>query len=215
MAIQTIFDRVKWLKGTLSATDAHENHMIKGETTDTFLSVENGCGGVCAVGAIMADLGATMIDFSDGEPIKSVYGSWVSSAKQKTDFQQFMMAIRSYGVSVAQDFFNGYLDSVNWYETAISRGWDGSTFYRFREIEAWNDTPVTTEQDINNFLGVLDTYPPYKMLALLLIENDSDDLRELFAHALRLDPDFIARADKPERIGIFNQIFDLSVNADR
>ena len=214
MAVQAIFDRVKWPKGTLSATDATEDHHILGETTDTFLSdINNGCGGVCAVGAIMADLGATMVDFSDIVPKLNLYGRWCIPEQKKTDFQQFVISLRRYGVSIAQDFFRGYLRTTDWYETAISRGWDGDQYYRFREIEAWNDEKVTTEQDVNNFLGVLDTYPPYKRLALLLSETDSDDLRELHEQALRLDPNFDSQFNY-ERVKVFNQIFDLAIHED-
>ena len=77
MTITAMFDRVRWIKGALSANDG-DNSRIKGTTTTTFLSLdsynEQSCGAVCAVGSIMFDLGATMDNFTDGIPAYNAEG---------------------------------------------------------------------------------------------------------------------------------------------
>ena len=128
MAIVAMFDRVKWIKGALSAFDGDERNSIKGTTTNTFLSLDSyndqSCGAVCAVGSIMFDLGATMDDYTDGLPI---YKDGLLTTKPDGGYSHyavFTALLRRYTVAMAQDYFkNGeegtsYLAETNCFETA-------------------------------------------------------------------------------------------------
>ena len=233
MTIIAMFDRVKWIKGALSAFDGDERNSIKGTTTHTFLSLdsynEESCGAVCAVGSIMFDLGATMDDFTDGIPF---YRDGVLTTKPVDGYSRydvFVTLLRRYTVEVAQDYFrNGddgvpYLDSTNWYETAKSRvEAKGNHWYKDApdSIEGFNDTQYSTEQDVRNFLDVLEWLPEYRMLHGVLT-GDGDALKQIFEQAQRLDPEVANEQDynggyrllQPIPYAVFNQIFGLKVRA--
>ena len=231
MSILKIFDRVQWVKGALAVNEVDpETHRITGNTTNSFLTTEilgqSSCNGVCAVGAIMADLGATSDNFSHHQPVwNDIHGWQFNDTSNYSKFELFVMELRKYGVGMAQDFFKGYLPDTDWPETAQSRadahykkeGYD----YRINvedshnSIEGWNDYDWTNEQDIQNFLYVLDTYPPYRMLSTLLLEVDSPELREIYAHCKSINPEFDlsqTHVGYESALGIFNQVFGLKVS---
>ena len=231
MTITAMFDRVRWIKGALSANDG-DNSRIKGTTTMTFLSLdsynEQSCGAVCAVGSIMFDLGATMDNFTDGIPAYDAEG-YLSTRPDGgyKHFDVFVALLRRYTVEVAQNYFRqgdegvSYLESTNWHDTAKSRiEAKGNSWYRDdpSSIEGFNDSQYSTEQDVRNFLDVLEWLPEYRMLHGVLT-GDGGALKQIYQQALRLDPDL---ADEKEFSGeyrllqeipykIFNQIFGLSI----
>ena len=214
--ITSIFERVQWVRGALAANEVDpEDNSIKHNVVDTFLTDDklgkSSCGGVCAVGAIMADLGATMVDFSDGLPFLSALGNWTYEDVKKNNFQRFVERLRRYGVDLSQKFFKEYLFAVEWYALAQSR--TDSYIGRFDSIEGWNDSGYATEEDVRNFLDVLDTYPAYRMIAGLLSESDSDELRQIHAQCQRLEPEFDTFSYN-HQTEIFNQVFGLSVHAN-
>ena len=234
MAIVAMFDRVKWIKGALSAFDGDERNSIKGSTTHTFLSLdsynEESCGAVCAVGSIMFDLGATMDDYTDGLPAYNAEG-YLSTKPDGgySHYAVFTALLRRYTVAMAQDYFkNGeegtsYLAETNWYETAKSRvEAEGKWYYQDvpDSIEGFNDTQYSTEEDVRNFLEVLEWLPEYRMLHGVLT-GDGGALKQIYEQALRLDPEICSekeftgeyRLGQPIPFGIFNQIFGLKVPA--
>ena len=232
MTITAMFDRVRWIKGALSANDGDERHSIKGTTTTTFLSLdsynEQSCGAVCAVGSIMFDLGATMDNFTDGIPAYNAEG-YLSTRPDGgyKHFDVFVALLRRYTVEVAQNYFRqgddgvSYLEATNWHDTAKARmEAKGNYWYRDdpNSIEGFNDSNYSTEQDVRNFLDVLEWLPEYRMLHGVLT-GDGGALKQIYQQALRLDPDL---ADEKEFSGeyrlhqeipykIFNQIFGLSI----
>ena len=233
MTIIAMFDRVKWIKGALSAFDAGEHHQIKGTTTHTFLSLdsynEESCGAVCAVGSIMFDLGATMDNFTDGIPFYRNGVLTTMPADGYSRYDVFVTLLRRYTVEVAQDYFrNGvdgvsYLDSTNWHETAKSRvEAKGNDWFKDtpHTIEGFNDTQYSTEQDVRNFLDVLEWLPEYRMLHGILT-GDGDALKQIFEQAQRLDPEVANEQyfngefmlQQPIPYAVFNQIFGLKVRA--
>ena len=235
MTITAMFDRVRWIKGALSANDGDERHSIKGTTTPTFLSLDSyndqSCGAVCAVGSIMFDLGATMDNFTDGIPTYNAEGL----LNTKPDggykhFDIFVTLLRRYTVEVAQNYFrNGnegisYLEDTNWHDTAKSRvEAKGNYWYKDdpTNIEGFNDSQYSTEQDVRNFLDVLEWLPEYRMLHGVLT-GDGGALKQIYQQALRLDPEICSETDftgayrlaQPIPFGIFNQIFGLKVPAN-
>ena len=212
--ITQIFERVQWVKGALAVNEVDPNtHSVKTHVVDTLLTDENlgsgSCGGVCAVGAIMSDLGATMVNYSDERPVQNFYGTWsYSTDKEKDFFVVFGENLRRYGVDVSQKFFKEYLVAVDWYELAQSR--TDRYIGRFESIEGWNDSGFATEEDVRNFLDVLDTFPAYRMVSGLLTESDSNELREIHAQCLRLEPLFDTYY-YGSQMKIFNQVFGLDV----
>ena len=112
-------------------------------------------------------------------------------------------------MDLSQQFFKGYLFETGWYELAQSR--TDRYIGRFESIEGWNDSGYATEEDVRNFLDVLDTYPPYRMVSTLLIDLDSPELREIHAQCLRLEPQFDTHFYSSQ-ITVFNQVFGLNVH---
>ena len=235
MTITAMFDRVRWIKGALSANDGDERHSIKGTTTPTFLSLDSyndqSCGAVCAVGSIMFDLGATMDNFTDGIPTYNAEGLLTTKPDGGyKHFDIFVTLLRRYTVEVAQNYFrNGnegisYLEDTNWHDTAKSRvEAKGNYWYKDdpTNIEGFNDSQYSTEQDVRNFLDVLEWLPEYRMLHGVLT-GDGDALKQIYQQALRLDPEIASeqeytgeyRLHQPIPFGIFNQIFGLKVPAN-
>ena len=239
MTITAMFDRVKWIKGALSANDG-ENSRISGTTTPTFLSMDNlneqSCGAVCAVGSIMFDIGATMDNFTSGVPRYNSSGILTTRPKGGwSQFDVFVVLLRRYTIEMTQHYFvNGldgvsYLDATNWYSTVQSRQHDkGRNYYKddINRIESFNDSPFSTEEDVRNFLDVLETLPDYRMLHGLLTSDDPSVLEEIFAQALRLDPDIASETEcdyltdgnakqfkllQPIPYEVFNTIFGLDI----
>ena len=212
--ITEIFERVRWVTGALAVNEVDpETNGVKTHVVDTFLTDERlgsgACGGVCAVGAIMSDLGATMVNYSYELPSLNYLGSWsYSTDRDKDFFEVFVENLRRYGVDLSQKFFKEYLVAVEWYELAQSR--TDRYIGRFESIEGWNDSGFATEEDVRNFLDVLDTFPAYRMLSGLLIESDSPELREIHAQCLRLEPLFDTYYYQSQ-LKIFNQVFGLEV----
>ena len=207
MSIASVFDRVKLVKGYLACTDVPAqssdewDHSPKEQATVTFLSYgqEAPCHGMCSVGAIMFDLGATRTDFTNllGMPYN-----------QRTDYDRFVEDLRRYGVMIAQYYFRDYVREFH-PEYHVEQ-YDLDTYRPL--IESWNDDKETTEKDVRNFLYTLDTYPPYRQVAKLLRFEDKDELNELLAQANRLHEhgDFVNEW-LSAKVRIFNQIFDNSI----
>ena len=213
--ITEIFERVRWVTGALAVIEVDPvTNGVKTHVVDPFLSDEKlgsgSCGGVCAVGAIMSDLGATMVNYSDDQPILNYLGHWsYSTDRDKDFFEVFVENLRRFGVDLSQQFFKGYLFETGWYELAQSR--TDRYIGRFESIEGWNDSGYATEEDVRNFLDVLATYPPYRMVSTLLIDLDSPELREIHAQCLRLEPQFDTHFYSSQ-ITVFNQVFGLNVH---
>ena len=209
MSISAVFDRVKWVKGYLSSSEvpdmSDEIHDSGGNrASDTFLShgQKLPCHGMCSVGAIMWDLGATRTDFSN------LIGA---SYATRTDYDRFVEDLRRYGVMIAQYYFRSYVEEFHWdYRQQHIDDYEWDTHRPL--IESWNDEKQTSEQDVRNFLYTLDTYPPYRQVARLLKYQESDDLNELLAQANRLheNKDFVNEW-LGVKMGIFNQIFDNDI----
>ena len=212
--ITEIFERVRWVTGALAVNEVDpETNGVKTHVVDTFLTDEKlgsgACGGVCAVGAIMSDLGATMVNYSDGQPERNYFGTWsYTTDKEKDFFVTFVENLRRYGVDLSLKFFKEYLHAVEWYDLAQSR--TDRYVGRFDSIEGWNDSGYATEEDVRNFLDVLDTFPANRMVSGLLTESDSNELREIHAQCLRLEPLFDTYY-YGSQMKIFNQVFGLDV----
>ena len=213
--ITQIFERVQWVKGALAVNEVDpDTQTVKTHVVDTLLTDDKlgsgSCGGVCAVGAIMSDLGATMVNYSDGQPERNYLGTWSYTTDAEKDFfVVFVENLRRYGVDLSQKFFKEYLVATGWYEIAQSRTdrYMGS----FESIEGWNDSGYATEEDVRNFLDVLDTFPAYRMVSGLLTESDSPELREIHAQWLRLEPLFDTYYYQSQ-MTVLNQVFGLDVH---
>ena len=202
MSISAVFDRVKWVKGYLAMTETEVPHFSSARVrpTTTFLTYgeKEPCDGMCSVGAIMWDLGAVKPDFSSRDFINTI----------PDDFERFVQDLRRFGVMIAQNYFYAYCQDIHpaYFETLDSYLVDT----RHPLIESWNDNESSTEQEVRNFLYTLDLYPPYRQVRKFLVNDDSDELRELYAQADRLsmNRDFV-REWMQTKVDIFNQIFDF------
>jgi len=208
MTITTVFDRVKWVKGYLTVTEYSEcapDHTNKMMAANTFLThgQKEPCHGMCSVGAIMWDLGATKPDYTNllGTPYA-----------MRSDYDRFVEDLRRYGVMIAQYYFRGYVEEFHhdYFQQIEEYDWDTNRPL----IEGWNDDPMTTEQDVRNFLYTLETYPKYRQISRLLKHQDSDDLQEILEQANRLHEhgDFVNEW-LIAKVQIFNQIFDSQIPA--
>ena len=207
MSIAAVFDRVRLVKGYLSSSELPDSTDWAdncSRATDTFLShgQEMPCHGMCSVGAIMYDLGATRTDFTN-----LIGGDYDT----RTDYDRFVEDLRRYGVMIAQYYFRGYVEEFHpEYRRNHIDDYEWDTHRPL--IESWNDWKPTTEEDVRNFLYTLATYPPYRQVARMLRYQESDELNELLAQANRLHEhgDFVNEW-LGVKVKIFNQIFDNSI----
>ena len=189
VTIRSIFDKLKWVKGewhSHSWDDTNRNEVVA-YSYDTEPTEEGqlSCNGVCAMGAIHVALGRTVRynTYYGSEATYMERDKWIEQQGEAVRLRWFREMLQDVGDLIAGQIFGQWaLEQVDDAHT-YSYGYNAKHYESgIGDIVSWNDADATTEAQVMAFFDVLDGYPRFHNLTLLLDMSDSELYEEFEAY---------------------------------
>ena len=177
-----VLDSKAWVKGTYSGSNVHPptSHakLLTGEWNygESPFNYGDKCQGVCAVGAVELYLGAseanqTVKHFDPDATLTHNMANLEPADDRVLDWYDSVLVVT--GVHYSTKVFNQWKGFYFSTKLIAERNEAGGNWLTERDVMEWreiphmNDHPATHAGDVQDLLGVIDIYPPFRTIARL------------------------------------------------